>query len=169
MNKTIESLWPVEFKGRTISYEDLVSHLTEFLTERGVEPSAFSHVGIVVADVAKATGTLANLLGGDWPKLESVWGEAFGCRIARKVDDGVEYEFIQPERESFLKDFLNQGGEGVNHLSFYVSDIETCLKSLCDSGAMAEPRIHEGLHGRIAFTPGILGPVCIELCETVQD
>ena len=167
MKADIEALWPVTLDDRSLSYAELRSHMETALRDAGVTPERFSHVGFVVEDLGSAQRRLAQEVSEKWSTVAPEWGEAFGCHISRRVEDGVEYELIQPERESFLKRHLDQLGAGVQHLSFTVGDIGAALESLREAGAgMADPDVHDGLHGRVAFVrPAGLEPFCLELCE----
>jgi methylmalonyl-CoA/ethylmalonyl-CoA epimerase len=166
----IEALWPAAVRGAPLSYAALADAGADALRAAGVAPRAFSHVGIVVANVGDTLRELARTLGEAWGRAEPVWGEAFGCRIARHSHDGVEYEFIEPERDSFLRRFLREHGPGVQHLSFEVADLASALHALQGAGVeRADPDVHQGLHGRIAFVrPEPLAPLCIELCEVAS-
>jgi hypothetical protein len=112
--------------------------------------------------------TLARLRVEDarWSGVEPVWGEAFACDIARQVVDAVEIELIQPVGESFLRNALCQRGEGVQHASFFVDQLESSLHGLIPRhGEMLHPRIVQGLHGQIAFVRlTALPSVDVELC-----
>ena len=127
-------------------------------------------MGIVVRDVNAALRDLAVRVDPAWGMVQPVWGEAFGCHIARRVRDDTEYEFIEPVRESFLRAFLLQEGSGVHHLSFEVGDLNRCLDLLRSRGVpMADPVVRQGLCGPIAFVaPGRWGARCLELCQVVE-
>ena len=168
MNAALEALWPARLDTGPATYEDIRERFDRLLRQAGVEPVAFSHVGIVVADVVQGLKQAADALGKAWLEAEPVWGEAFGCTIARRVEDGIEYELIQPEREGFLKRHLEEHGPGVQHLSFTVPDLGRALSDLLAAGAkMAVPGTWGGLHGSIAFVrPPEFAPLCLELCES---
>ena len=163
----IESHWPiVGERGRSIAYDALRDQAAEALAARKVRVGPFSHFGIVVEEVR---ATITNLAADDpdWAGIEPAWGAAFGCSIARRVVDGVEYELIEPVEDSFLRAALRTRGEGVQHLSFTVRDLDAGLETLVDGGAaMVHPHVCQGLHGRIAFVHLPLSvPVDLELCE----
>ena len=69
-----------------------------------VKVRGFSHVGIVVENLRKTLDELA-LTDASWAGVAPVWGEAFGCHIARNVVDGAEIEVI----EDFLPRQLDDG------------------------------------------------------------
>lgn len=166
----IESMWPVVLDEGPIGYASLRERMEDELRGAGVDPTGFSHVGFVVTDLRATLSRLALEVSPQWASVEPEWGEAFGCRIARRVEDGCELEFIEPQRESFLKQHLDRFGPGVQHLSFRVADLDASLNALKQAGAeMADPDVHDGLHGRIAFIhPAGLGGLCMELCEEPQ-
>jgi catechol 2,3-dioxygenase-like lactoylglutathione lyase family enzyme len=157
-------------RGRALPYSQLRDDLDAYLRAAGVTPRAFSHVGLVVSDVQAALKTLSEQVDPAWEGVEPVWGAAFQCHIARHVQDGCEFEYIQPVGESFLRRHLQAHGEGVQHLSFEVADIEGSLEALRTAGAeMADPDVHAGLHGKVAFVrPGAFGDLCLELCQIVH-
>lgn len=163
----IETRWPfLAADGPPVPYNTLRADVQAALGQRGVRPQDFSHFGIVVKDARR---TLVELAKQDpaWFGVEPVWGAAFECDIARQIIDGVEVELIQPVGDSFLRDGLQQHGEGVQHVSFTVGDLEGTLHKLMESdGKMVHPDIVRGLHGRIAFVRLPL-PVRadVELCE----
>jgi hypothetical protein len=144
--------------------------LASWLAARGVKVRGFSHVGIVVENLRQTLDALA-LTDASWAEAEPVWGEAFGCYIARNVVDDAEIEVIEPEKPSFLRTFLEGSGEGTHHLSFWVDNLEAALRRLKDSGTeMAYPEICDGLHGRIAFVNAdCAGVQCVELCEAHDE
>jgi hypothetical protein len=170
MSSAIEQIWPVSLQGAAVPYAALRERMAEALRASGVNPLAFSHVGLVVDDVRQALRLLAEKVSPEWSAVEPRWGEAFGCHIARREEDGCEYEIIEPVRESFLKVHLDTMGAGVQHLSFQVADIHSGLGMLTGHGAaMADPDVHRGLHGLVAFVrPEGFDGLCLELCEVTS-
>ncbi len=163
MIPAVEERWPLGQGGYAATRERMADHLRR----GGVEPRAFSHFGIVVRDAARALADLGEELGAPWTEAVSRWAGTYGCRIARVQTEGVEFELIEPVGESFLRRHLEEHGEGVQHLSFWVGDIAGCVESLRAAGdEMADPEIRRGLHGSVAFLrPEEFAPLCIELCE----
>jgi len=166
----IAAIWPGRLDDRSATYAELRDGMEKALNEAGVSPVAFSHVGFVVDDVKAALRKLAQEVSSEWTEVRPEWGEAFGCHIARRVEDGCEYEIIEPVRDSFLKRHLARYGAGVQHLSFQVADINAGLAALKNAGAeMADPDLHNGLHGLVAFIrPAGFGGLCLELCEVIE-
>lgn len=166
----IERIWPVSFENKTVSYTELQDGMSAALKDSGVQPVTFSHYGFVVEDLKDALQLLAGNVSPEWSRAPSVWAEAFGCHIARRTEEGCEFEIIQPVRDSFLKRHLDRFGAGVQHLSFEVSDIRRDLAALTTSGAeLADPDVHKGLHGLVAFIrPAGFPRLCLELCEVTE-
>jgi len=167
MNAVIEQRWPAHPQADAESFAALRDRMQTYLQQHGVSVTAHSHFGFVVENVRDELKALAEQVAPPWADAKVEWGEAFGCEISRRVQDGVEYEFIEPQRDSFLQRHLRDVGAGLQHLSFNVADLDTALQRLRTAGVdMADPDVHAGLHGRIAFVrPEPFAPLCIELCE----
>jgi catechol 2,3-dioxygenase-like lactoylglutathione lyase family enzyme len=105
------------------------------------------HIGVVVRDMNKAIGRLAALgIGPFQPRIlppdarETYRGKPFipSRRVAIQITQigNVELELIQPtEGESPHQEFLEQKGEGVQHLGFMVDNLEEDVKHLTAAGS----------------------------------
>lgn len=166
----IEAQWPTLVGGQTIPYASLAGAVQDRLLKAGLPLESFSHFAVVVADIQETLRTLAERAGAEWKTAEVVWGKAFGCHIACRLQNRVELEVIQPVSPSFLLDSLRERGEGLHHLCFDVQDLEKSVRILKTQGEqLADDRIYNGLHGRICFVkPGRICPLHIELCEAHQ-
>jgi len=174
MHPTIEQRWPLP-----ASYADALKKARKLLDKQGVAVTAFSHYGFVVPDVRDALAWLAAHVDSAWGDVPVEWGEAFGCEISRRTEPvpggdasggagGVEFEFIEPQRDSFLKAHLDAHGQGVQHLSFNVADLGAALAALAKEmiAPITPEPVYAGLHGQIAFVrPQAVTPLCVELCE----
>ncbi len=84
------------------------------------------HIAVIVRDIDKAVQYYESL-GIASPGREVQFPEAEPAIRAKFVDIGsVPIEFIQPigDRPSNYKDFLDENGEGVQHIAFAVDDLE---------------------------------------------
>jgi len=137
--KLIESRWPTTHAGRPIPYAGIQSVVRARLAATGIA-GRFSHMGIVVADVRATVKSLCAAGSAEWQGVEPVWGAAFGCHVTRALVEGSEIELLQPVEESFLREHLMTGGEGVHHVSFEVDDLAEAMRVLAAAGeALAYP------------------------------
>ncbi len=124
----------------------------------------FVQIGVVVADLDKAVGYLAEIFGIgpfrviDWPPegrtdiQKFYYGEPgnFTARMAFAELGPVELELIQPlEGQSIWADFLRDHGGGIHHLRFNVDEIEPVQTYL------AQNEIVSAQHGS-GIRPGTL-------------
>jgi methylmalonyl-CoA/ethylmalonyl-CoA epimerase len=105
------------------------------------------HIGVVVRDMKKTIGRLAALgIGPFKPRIlppdarETYRGKPFipSRRVAIQITHigNVELELIQPiDGESPHQEFLDQKGEGVQHLGFMVDNLEEDVKRLTAAGS----------------------------------
>ena len=130
-------------------------------------PYNLDHVAIAVADLDEAI-----------PRFEALYGAVAGDR-ERVETQGVE-EVMIPMGGSHIQliaplgddtpvgRFLARRGEGLHHVAFAVSDIETALEHVRGAGGRLvdeEPRIG-GRGARIAFVhPKSWGGTLVELVE----
>ncbi len=165
----LEARWPAVIGGRHLSYGALRQEMQDFLSGSGVAARAFSHYGVVVAGMDASLAVLSELIGSGLKGTRKEWVVAYGVYVARAQLEGTELELIEPAGVSFFSDFLNDHGEGLQHLSFRVADIDNCLRTL---GAMGTDLIDEkaraGSHGKVAFVkPRQFDPLYLELCQPV--
>ncbi len=138
-----------------------------FLREKGIAPRAFSHFGLVIADTEAALHDLAQIIGGPVKPSQQQRVEAYRVQVTRLEIAGTEVEFIEPAGESFFQTFLNSHGEGLQHLSFWVTDIAGCLQILAAAGeTLLDPAPRAGSHGKVAFIAvKQFSPLLLELCQ----
>ena len=104
-------------------------------------------VSVVVSDVQAAVERYWNLFGiGPWqiftfepPELSdaTIHGktESYSMRIALAYMGDVQWELIQPlTGPSIYREFLDQHGEGVHHVSFGVDDYDGAVASMQEQG-----------------------------------
>lgn len=104
-----------------------------------------SHIGIVVGDFEAVGACYQKLLGVPrWYVRETVsqpapWDRAAGSgrlRIAYGRTPGQTIELIQPlEGETFASIFLRERGEGMQHLGFWVPDLQEAVRQALERGA----------------------------------
>ena len=112
----------------------------------------FVQIGVVVADLEKATKNLTEIFGIgpfriiDWPPegrtdiKKFYHGEPgdFTARMAFAEMGPVELELIQPlEGKSIWADFLRDHGGGIHHLRFNVNEIEPVQDHLAQYGIVS--------------------------------
>ena len=163
----IEAQWPARIDDTTLPFDTLRRQMESFLASHAVIPKAFSHFGIVIKDIDATLDILAQILQQPWTPAIRNWVSAFSVHVARGEMEGMELEFIQPLGESFFLDFLNTGGERMQHASFRVEAIEDCIENLqVKQVPVIGGGIQVGSHGKIAFIrPEAFYPLCLELCE----
>ena len=94
-------------------------------------------IGVIVKDLSKAVEHYTSLGIGPFETLTGIesrermmWGkpipvDAFKVDIRIAKLGELDLELVQPiEGKSIWKDFLDTHGEGINHLGFFVDDIE---------------------------------------------
>lgn len=99
---------------------DLEAALTRYRQRYGLEP------------------TLTETIELDGRNTYRYHGRPNACRlkIALFDQDGVQLELIQLlDGEHPVGDFVRQRGEGVNHLGFFVDDLDATVRSLIEQGA----------------------------------
>lgn len=113
------------------------------------------HIGVVVKDLSKAV-TLLEKMGGI--PLTQVKGPPPGISIEFKLQHvqlgDVDFElFEQKSGNSPLTEFIDRHGEGVHHIAFGTTNIETELDVLrrygigiTEEGIQADGRSHNILH-----------------------
>lgn len=122
-----------------------------------VKVKGINQICIDVWDAQKVTENYWNILGiGPWEIYEwtaplvydrkyhgkLTWGRE---RVAVTDVGGVQLELCQPvEGESIYRDFLNEHGEGLHHINFFVDDVDKTSEILVKQGF---PSLQSGRHG----------------------
>ena len=117
--------------------------------KNNIEKTPFTNkliqVGIVVRDMEKTVERLVSLGIGPFTSLKKppiavrkVCGRPVEnvALLAKRAQMGpVELELVQPvSGESIQKEILDKHGEGINHLGFFVDDLDGELAKLVDRG-----------------------------------
>jgi catechol 2,3-dioxygenase-like lactoylglutathione lyase family enzyme len=136
-------------------------------------------VGIVVKDIDETIRYYKEAFGiGPWAVFT---GEPVECvekgkritfkgKMAMAQTGRVELELIQIlEGRSFHSDFLEERGEGIHHIGFFVNDFEERMAAVRDAGIEV---LHQGLLKQMGLTikyayleTTTIGGVIIELIE----
>jgi len=129
-----------------------------------------AHVGIAVRALEPAIERWTKALGFTHVSTETL--DSMGVRLAFLRAGDTLIELLEPARsDTPVGRFLEQRGEGVHHLAFFVDDLERALANAEKAGLMVidrTPRV--GSHGlEIAFLhPKSLGGVLVEFCRPRQ-
>ncbi len=144
------------------------------------EKSPFSRVdqiGVVVRDMDAAVAFYTSLGIGPFRSLNfsrydrRVYGKLMGDEhknIIKVAQMGsVELELIQPvSGESVQRQFLEEKGEGINHLGFFVDDIESETAKLVQKGFTVINSVkYEGGGGVAYLDTDRIGGVSFELTQ----
>ena len=130
----------------------------------------FDHIGIVVADLQKATDAL--LFYFDLRYDELLVMEEAGIQIAFYPLGAGQMEIIEfrkPMEE--VDSIVLEQRPGVQHVAFQVENFDNTLQELIEKGLRVVkgfPR--EGAHGKVAFfypTEGL--DLMVEICEAVDN
>lgn len=145
--------------------------------EKKLPFSQIDQVGVVVRDMDKAMAYYSSLGIGPFETLtfsrfdRRVYGKPMGeehknlLRVAQMGQ--VELELIQPvSGDSVQKHFLEKRGEGINHLGFFVDDIEKEVAKLVRKGFKVINSVkYVGGGGVAYFDTDRIGGVCFELIQ----
>jgi catechol 2,3-dioxygenase-like lactoylglutathione lyase family enzyme len=138
-----------------------------------------SQVGIVVRDIDETIGYYKDAFGiGPWAVFTGEPAECiergkritFKGKMAMAQVGQVELELIQIlEGRSFHSDFLEERGEGIHHIGFFVNNFEERMAAVRDAGIEV---LHQGLLKQMGLTikyayldTTATGGVIIELIE----
>jgi hypothetical protein len=117
-------------------------------------------VGIIVKDIQKAMDGMAKIGIGPFASLyaePTVKWEEKGKPIEVKLKmkfasmGPLEIELIEPISECMQKEFLDNQGEGIQHISYFVKDIDKEVKRLTGAGFKLVQRGWRPTSGGYAF------------------
>ena len=141
--------------------------------------SKVDQIGVIVRDMEHAVKHYESLGIGPFTPLKNIATKerkvlgkkidpnAFRLQVLVAKLGSVDLELIQPiEGESLWKEFLDKRGEGINHLGFFVDDIEKEETKLADKGfqVLYSTRFQSG-GGAAYFDSGKVGGVLFELIQ----
>ena len=101
-----------------------------------VELKSVDHIGIVVRDCDKVIESWSELFGlGPW-NFREMGGGGVTLRVAFGYLGKIRIDLIQPVEGKVLhSEFLEEHGEGLHHLGFYVDDVDKEAAKLVEKGA----------------------------------
>ena len=143
------------------------------------------HIGIIVRDIEKYAENYAAFFGVDVPEITisdeedkaktSYHGRSTGARVRQAFFhfENISIELLEPVGgPSTWKDFLDNHGEGVHHITFEIKDMDKQVSLMQDRGAkliqQGQWTDHSG--GRYAYldtTPQLA--VMLELVEIFKE
>jgi methylmalonyl-CoA epimerase len=125
------------------------------------------HVGIAVADLAKATARWAFVAGAPDGPTEEVASQ--GVRVAFLKAGAVDLELLEATRpDSSVGRFVAKRGEGLHHLAFRVPSVDAALAELLRRGEPVVDKVgRAGARGRrVGFAhPAAFGGTLVEFVE----
>ena len=120
----------------------------------------FGQIGIIVKDIEKAKNNLEDIGIGPFRGLDAeptvkweAWGEPTDVRLKMlftKIGP-LEIELIEPISDCMQKEFLDTHGEGIQHYSFFVDDIDEVVKYMAEKGYKVVQRGWRPTKGGYAF------------------
>ena len=125
------------------------------------------HIGIAVKNLEESNRLFAKLLGKPHYKIEEVASE--GVRTSFFDVGGVKIELLEATRpDSPIATFIEKKGEGIHHLAFGVSQLETEMKAKSDEGfTLLAQQPKDGADNKLIsfFHPKSTGSVLTEICQ----
>ena len=124
------------------------------------------HIGVLVRDLDQTARLYQDLFGAELGEVKLV--EQQGVRAGMlRFPEGPQLELLEPLPDSRMAAALEKRGEGVQHISFDVDDIDGLLATLKEKQIQLidqEPR--PGVEGRVAFLhPRAASGVLVEVCQ----
>ena len=120
----------------------------------------FGQIGIIVRDIEKAARNLEAIGIGPFGGLDAEptvrWeanGEPTEVRLKMQFTKigPLEIELIEPISECMQKEFLDNHGEGIQHFSFFVDDIDAVVEQMAEKGYKVVQRGWRPTKGGYAF------------------
>lgn len=128
------------------------------------------HIGIAVKDLEKSNDVFASLFGEAHYKMEEVASEGVKTSFFKSGPNKIELlQATNPE--SPIANFIAKKGEGIHHIAFAVSDIQSEIKRLKNEGFIVlNETPKKGADNKlVAFLhPKTTNGVLIELCQEIN-
>ncbi len=124
------------------------------------------HIGILVRDLEQSARLYNEMFGATLVEVKVV--EEQGVKVGMlSFQHGPQLELLEPLPNSRMAAALDKRGEGVQHISFDVDDIEKDLARLKDKMvSLIDQSPRQGFEGRVAFLhPRSTNGVLVELCQ----
>lgn len=129
------------------------------------------HIGIAVKDMEKAMAVYKSLLGEPSYKTEAVESEGVSTSFFKCGDSKIELLEATNENSPIAK-FIEKRGEGIHHIAFAVSDIDSEVKRLKSEGFRVlneMPKIGADNKKVVFLHPKSSHGVLVELCEDINN
>jgi methylmalonyl-CoA/ethylmalonyl-CoA epimerase len=127
------------------------------------------HIGIAVKDLQTSNTLFAKLLGAKHYKIEAVASEGVNTSFFKVGTTKIELLEATNE-ESPIAKFISKRGEGIHHIAFDVSDIESEISRLKAEGFIVLNEIpKKGADNKMVtfLHPKSTNGVLIELCQEI--
>ncbi len=124
------------------------------------------HIGILVRDLEQSARLYTEMFGATLDEVKVV--EEQGVKVGMlSFQHGPRLELLEPLPDSRMAAILDKRGEGVQHISLEVDDIEKDLAKLKDkSVSLIDQNPRQGVEGKVAFLhPRSTNGVLVELCQ----
>ena len=129
------------------------------------------HIGIAVKDLEASNLLFSKLFGKPHYKIEEVASEGVNTSFFQVGDNKIELlEATKPD--SPIAKFIEKKGEGIHHIAFDVSNIETEISRLKEEGFIVlNETPKKGADNKlVAFLhPKSTNGVLIELCQEIKE
>ena len=129
------------------------------------------HIGIAVKDIEKANAIYESLLGVPCYKTEVVESEGVSTSFFKCGDSKIELLEATNENSPIAK-FIEKRGEGIHHIAFAVSDINSEVKRLKSEGFRVlneMPKLGADNKKVVFLHPKSNHGVLVELCEDINN
>ena len=120
----------------------------------------FGQVGIIVKDIEKAEKGFAKIGIGPFGPLNAeptvrweAWGKPTEVKLKMRFSKvgPLEIELIEPISDCMQKEYLETKGEGIQHFSFFVKDIDEVVEDMAEKGYRVVQRGWRAHGGGYAF------------------
>ena len=129
------------------------------------------HIGIAVKDIEKANAIYKSLLGESSYKTEAVESEGVTTSFFKCGESKIELLEATNENSPIAK-FIEKRGEGIHHIAFAVTDIDSEVKRLKNEGFRVlneMPKIGADNKKVVFLHPKSSHGVLVELCEDINN
>jgi len=128
------------------------------------------HIGIAVKNLEKSNDVFASLFGESHYKTEEVASEGVKTSFFKSGPNKIELlQATNPE--SPIAKFIEKKGEGIHHIAFAVSDIQSEIKRLKKEGFIVlNETPKKGADNKLVtfLHPKTTNGVLIELCQEIN-
>jgi methylmalonyl-CoA/ethylmalonyl-CoA epimerase len=135
----------------------------------------FGQIGIIVRDIEKAEKNLQDIGIGPFGPLDAEptvrWeedGKPTEVRLKMRFAKigPLEIELIEPVSDCMQKEYLDTRGEGIQHFSFFVDDIDAVVEQMAKKGYRVVQRGWRSTSGGYAFFDTV--ETCGFMLEIIQ-